>query len=247
MDHDLRHFHAGADSVDDLMPPPPAPRQAWMLTFADLVSLMLTFFVMLFAMSSVQIDKWEQIADALSKTMEPAPNPNAQPGPAARYNIGTVFRRKAIDLDYLEGVLLDVTAETPQLNDAKVQVLDDRLVISLPGDILFQPRSAVMSKAASGAVVALGGYLRNLSNQIEVVGHTSPSDPGGSYTSNWELSIGRAASVANALKDAGYSDDIFVSGVADTRFKELADLPERERMRIANRVDIAILSAKKGQ
>lgn len=37
---------------------------AWMLTFTDLVSLMLTFFVMLFSMSTVQIDKWDAITDS---------------------------------------------------------------------------------------------------------------------------------------------------------------------------------------
>ena len=42
------------------------PSKAWMITFTDLVSLMLTFFVMLFAMSNVKIDKWESMIDVLS-------------------------------------------------------------------------------------------------------------------------------------------------------------------------------------
>ena len=56
---------------EESQPKQDAPSVAWMVTFTDLVSLMLTFFVMLFSMSSVKVDVWEKIIDALNRTVDP--------------------------------------------------------------------------------------------------------------------------------------------------------------------------------
>ena len=45
--------------------------QMWLLTFTDLVSLMLTFFVMLFSMSNVKLDRWDNVIDSLSQSLAP--------------------------------------------------------------------------------------------------------------------------------------------------------------------------------
>ena len=44
---------------------------AWMVIFTDLISLMLTFFVLLFSMSNLQLDRWENLIDVLSRTLSP--------------------------------------------------------------------------------------------------------------------------------------------------------------------------------
>jgi chemotaxis protein MotB len=74
----------------DEMPPAPPPDRVWMVIFTDLVSLMLTFFVLLFAMSSVQFDRWKAMTEALSQTLNPA-RERADPVPAAQYNIADAF------------------------------------------------------------------------------------------------------------------------------------------------------------
>jgi len=55
---------------DPSCPPAESQRssQAWLVTFTDLVALMLTFFVMLFAMSKVEQRKWQNLTDALART-----------------------------------------------------------------------------------------------------------------------------------------------------------------------------------
>ena len=86
-----------------------------------------------------------------------------------------------------------------------------------------------------------GGVLRNIGNQIGINGHTDPSPPKGQgYDSNWELSIARAAAVANALRRSGYADDIVAFGYASSRFEELPEIAEAERLALARRVDIVI-------
>ena len=133
-------------------------------------------------------------------------------------------------------------AEDEVLAHSRIIRLEDRLVIALPGDLLFAPARADLSEKARQAVFNLGGVLRNIGNQIGIDGHTDPvSVTGGAYTSNWELSLARAAAVADALRRSGYTEDIVVYGFADSRFSQLPDLPVDQRRALGRRVDIVVL------
>jgi chemotaxis protein MotB len=213
---------------------------AWMVIFTDLVSLMLTFFVLLFSMSTIQVDRWNDVIDALSQSLNPT-STKAQSSATASFNIATLFRKRAINLDYLTSVLDEAVANDDLLFNSQLMRLEDRLVIALPGDLLFQPGKAVLADNAKKALFNLGGVLRNIGNQIGINGHTDPVPPAGTeYTSNWELSMARATAVANALKQSGYTEDIIAFGYADSRFKELPDMPETARSALGRRVDIVV-------
>ena len=213
---------------------------AWLITFTDLVSLMLTFFVLLFSMSNIKVDRWNDVIDALSQSLNPS-STKAQSSATASFNIATLFRKRAINLDYLASVLEEAVAKDEILNTSQLMRLEDRLVIALPGDLLFQPGKAVLAENARKALFNLGGVLRNIGNQVGINGHTDPAPPsGGNYTTNWELSMGRAAAVANALKRSGYTDDIIAFGYSSSRFEELPELPQAQRLALARRVDIVV-------
>ncbi|MCH8213857.1 MAG: OmpA family protein [Proteobacteria bacterium] len=222
-------------------PETPAQKKAWMIIFTDLVSLMLTFFVMLFAMSNVKVDKWDSMIDALSQSLNVS-RAKAVVTSSAEYNVATIVRKQAINLDYLASVLEKTVAEHEMLAHSRIMRLEDRLVIALPGDLLFTPARADLSEKAREAVFNLGGVLRNIGNQIEINGHTDPVPAtGGEYASNWELSLARAAAVANALRRSGYTEDIVALGFADSRFSQLPDLPTDQRHALGRRVDIVVL------
>lgn len=224
-----------------------AAERAWLVTFTDLVSLMLTFFVLLFSMSNVKVGDWENIIDSLSRTLRPTPDVEIKEQ-TATFNIGTIYRRQAIDLNYLSGVIEEGINDIELLSDAQVMLLEDRLVIALPGDQLFEAGKAVMTKRARDAMFVFGGMFRNIGNEIGVNGHTDSTRPAGdAYTSNWELSTGRAAAVANALRAAGYEDDIIAFGYADSRFKQLPQVPDEQRRSLARRVDIVVLPTAVGR
>ncbi len=213
---------------------------AWMITFTDLVSLMLTFFVLLFSMSNIKVDRWNDVIDALSQSLNPAAV-KAQSSATSSFNIATLFRKRAINLDYLTSVLEEAVAKDELLENSQLMRLEDRLVIALPGDLLFEPGKAVLAENAKKALFNLGGVLRNIGNQIGINGHTDPTPPSGSnYTSNWELSMGRATAVANALKRSGYTEDIIAFGYASSRFTELPEMPQPERSALGRRVDIVV-------
>jgi chemotaxis protein MotB len=213
----------------------------YLVTFTDTVSLVLTFFVMLFAMSNVQVERWKEMVDTLSQALNPARQATISV-PTEQFNIASVFRKRAINLDYLMAVLEENMVDDPLLARSRLTRLEDRLVISLPGDLLFDPGSALLSEKARQALFDLGGVLRNIANQIIVSGHTDPQPTrGGEYASNWELSMARAVAVSNALRRSGYLQEITALGYADARLLDLPPMPTEERYALARRVDLAIM------
>lgn len=213
----------------------------WIVTFTDLVSLMLTFFVMLFAMSNVKSNQWDDMTDAFSRQLNPSKQKQVAAA-TAEYTISTVYRRRAIDLDYLVSVLEKIIRDDDVLAQSNLVRLDDRLLIALPGDLLFQPGSAILAPEAERTLFNLGGILRNIGNAVAINGHTDPTPPhGGTYTSNWELSTARAVAVANFLRRSGYAEDITAVGFADSMFTRLPDVPDEDRKRLGRRVDIVVL------
>lgn len=217
--------------------PPP-----WMLSLADLISLLLTFFVMLFAMSKVKIDRWDEVVDSLSQSITPSPVEDTDE-PMANMNIPRVYRKPAMNLDYLSAVIDDAIDDNPVLGDARMSRDADKLVISLPGDLLFVAGSSNMTPKAKQALFVLGGVLRNIGNRIGVQGHTDPRPLSGrgKFASNWELSLARAGAVANELKKSGYTDYINIYGFAASRYDQLPKLLDEEaRFAMARRVDIVI-------
>ncbi len=153
-----------------------------------------------------------------------------------------VFIPKAVDLDYFRRVLTDKIRGVEVLERATILPLDDRLVISLPADALFERGSATLTEEATSAAMVLSDALQVVGNRVDVIGHTDP-DPVRSelYPSNWELSLARAVVMSLALKDAGYPNQISAFGYADSRFEDLSyELSEKRRYQLGRRVDIVV-------
>jgi chemotaxis protein MotB len=196
------------------IPPPERGTRVWLITFTDLVALMLTFFVMLFAMSNVKLTEWRSIIDSLSQTLRPE-SVKTVPAPSSAFNIGTIFRKRATDIDYLASVLGEAIEGHGVLSQGRIARLDDRLVIALSGDSLFEPDGSGLTENGRQALFVLGGVLRNIGNQIAVNGHADITQAARGYASAWELATARAATAANALRQSGYTDDIVAFGFAD--------------------------------
>ena len=215
--------------------------KTWMVTFSDLISLLLTFFVMLFAMSNVKLGDWEQITDTLQRTLNPTLEEEQIIFQPSDYNISTVIRESGANLDYLASVMEELLSEDELLSASFVMRLDDRVLIALPSDALFGVGRAALTDGAREAMFSLSGVLQNINNQIGVNGHSDRSNPEeGTFDSNWELSVARAAAVGNLLRESGVKQGIVAYGFSDSRYEELPDLPEEERAAMARRVDIVI-------
>ncbi|MDP6343321.1 MAG: flagellar motor protein MotB [Alphaproteobacteria bacterium] len=218
------------------------PDKGWMITFADLMALLLTFFVLLFSMSKVETEAWQALVDALANRLNPS-HESSRPLLESERNAPQLFASRAIDLDYLAGVMQDKIADDPTLRRGLLRRLDDRLVFSLPGELVFEPGQASLHAASEPAMVALGAALQLVGNSVSLIGHSDPSPPppNSPFTSNWDLSLARAVVLANALTASGYPHPLRVLGAADAGYADLSPgLSEGQRQRLSRRVDIVI-------
>ena len=99
--------------------------QSWLLTFADLAALLVTFFVMLFAMSTVEMGKWHDIEESLSLYLNPALL-SQDPGPGVLIELPVIAAQEGTNLDYLAGIVAVQMKEDSILGAALVQRIDDR-------------------------------------------------------------------------------------------------------------------------
>lgn len=224
------------------------PSESWLIIFADLLSLLLTFFVLMFSMSSVQVSKWEAAVKSLSENLNKS---RAQILQIDWHNIeaSLVPQKEALSLSYLKKVFEDKLQYDPILRRSSVTLLDDRLAITLPADLIFEKGQSEFSRDAYKSMQELGAALQSIENKITVVGNTDPEPTSGKYyPTNWELSLVRALSVARLIKQAGYSNNIEIFGNGPSRFDELDDnIPLNERYILARRVDIFIYREDRDQ
>ncbi|WP_259783165.1 OmpA/MotB family protein [Aestuariispira ectoiniformans] len=227
---------------DDVEKAPP-----WLISFGDVTALMLTFFVMLFAMSQVNSEKWDAVISVISTRTKI--DTNLKPNPNAEKNISSVEMLPALPPEYLSGILKEKLADDPVLSKAKVSLMDERVIISLPSRTLFLPESSLMTQSAERSLFRLAGVLNKFGNQIVIEGHTDPSPvKTGAFSSNWELSLARALAVSQYLKQAGYPYDLTAMGEGSGKYRFLnSALSEERRYELARRVDIVIYADAGGQ
>ncbi len=216
-------------------------RPAWLVTFTDLVALMLTFFVMLFAMMSIEAAAWRSVSDSLAEQLRRIDVP-AVVRPDELLDMPDVRVAPGANLDYLSALLERRLAEMPDLAGGRVERRADHLVVSLPGDLLFAAGTATPRAGARSALFEMGGLLRHIENVIEVAGHADPrAVRNGPWPSNWELSLSRAAAVAALLRSAGVRGEVVVLGYGHSRYDTLpVSLEREERLALARRVEILI-------
>ncbi len=221
--------------------------KAWLVVFADLISLLLAFFVMLFAMSNVERPKWLALVNALSPA-DTAKIMTDLPDDSSKLNVAGLVRNNGVNLDYLSAVLRAQMAEKAVFRGSLMQRLDDRLIISIPGDLMFKTGSSEPTKEARSILVILSTVMERSLNRIDIYGHSDPTPiKNNEFPSNWELSINRAAAVAAEIKRAGYKLKIGIFGYADTRFEDISyNLASNKRMEMARRVDVVIRNTAHG-
>ncbi len=194
----------------------------WLLTYADLVTLLLASFVVLFATREAPSPKTIQIIiEAAKKTFRVVGG-----GP---YGQGEKpFQGGRGVLPNEETIRREIKQETPQTPDPhkaaeeelesmaasmgkevtsmgkyacpqgmKCVELPSGMQVSIPGDLLFDSGSSGLRASALEKLDGLGKYISASSGEVRFEGHTD-SDPISSavFPSNWELSAARAAAVA---------------------------------------------------
>ena len=218
--------------------------QAWMVTFTDLVALLLAFFVLLFSMSVVERYKWQNLVRSLAGNMDSLETREG-PKPAIEFQIDQIRPAPGTDLDYLTPVIERQLAAAPDLAGAVLWRKEGKTVVTLPAARLFETGSSEISPGARATVYAMSRLLQTLDNRIEVHGHSAPGagdgDEAGDEAAGWESSLARAAALTAALTAAGYRGGISARGYGPVRHDE-PGLPARRQgaASLDARIDVVI-------
>ncbi|HYH38154.1 MAG TPA: flagellar motor protein MotB [Azospirillum sp.] len=183
-----------------------ARKTIWLVSFTDLMSLLLAFFVLMFSMTEPQVQRWTKMAQGLSTRSTATGPSDAPPVPSAAFNAATIETELAINLDYLGALLHGQVAESAELAGVQVVREDDRVVIGLPGEVLFEKNAPMFSPRGRRVLYLLGAVVGRIGNRIEVVGHAEREDVPADRA--WERSLGRAVAVAQALREHGYRREL---------------------------------------
>ncbi len=183
-------------------------RSIWLISFTDLICLMLGFFVLAFSMSEPVTPRWQALATSLATR-------GIDGRRGAIFNIAMLDARSPINLDYLANLLRGQFSGNPDLAGVNAARQDDRVVIGLPDDSLFEGDQTRFSERGRQILFVLGGVLGRIGNRIEITGHAGLERPGAeTERDTWELSLARAVAVGTALRQAGYQRHLVVRSMA---------------------------------
>lgn len=217
----------------------------WLITFTDVMALMLTFFVLLYSMAQPDVEKWQEITGAMTRQFNEYFAPEWQAGANDTISIDKISYRSALNLDYLSGLMKESLRGTEEAEKIVFLPQTDTLMISMPQDLLFESGRAVVSTEGQRLLFTLGGVLSRINNAIEIVGHSDPRPISGAndaFRSNWDLSLMRAVNVADVLRNVGYERKITVRGSAAGRYNDLPNtMDESIRQDLSRRVDIVVM------
>lgn len=223
---------------------PPAASNVWLISFTDIMALMLTFFVLLFSMSEPEKDDWSKVAHVLQVEFNKFEGPNAFRNIYDALNVRKIGYDKALDLSYLKLLMERLIEKNKSLSAITLQSENNALIISLPDSLLFQTGKTDLSEEGSQALFPLAGMLSRIDNRVEIVGHTDPRplSSESAFPSNWELSLSRALVVAGVLENLGYSKPLIVRGLSSGRYNMLPDdMSEAKKQSVSRRVDIILM------
>jgi len=179
--------------------PPAAPqRRLWLITFVDLVMLLLAFFVLLFSMTSIDQQRFAAVARSYTDVFSGAGGGKEIPvGPV---RIPPVTRTPGDDLAYLEAVLRTTFAAGPDLSVIQFRLTPQYLILLVPAQGMAGTGAETFDDTTRNRFFQLGGVLSNLSNRIAIVAPVSA----GTGASAWLVAAARARNAMAALHAAGY-------------------------------------------
>jgi len=248
--------------------PQPENHERWLVSYADFITLLFAFFVVMFASSQTDKARAKQISEAVEKALENGKSVGVPPA-VAKILGGTVddkgqgnammkgpggaqhAAKEASDdsvielLPSLQRLTKDLESE---IREGKLEMrMEARgLVISLKQSAFFPSGQAVIDTKNLPTLKKVADVIRELPNAIQLEGHTDAIPiHNAQFKSNWELSCARAIAVMDVLCGTFElrQDRFSVVGRAQTAPLDTNDTPEgRARNR---RVDLIIMNSMK--
>ncbi len=190
--------------------PKEGEEEGWHLSLADLMALLLCFFILLAAISSFNARKYQNVAKIMAQAMGVPSAP-----------------REEIDLDELQRRIASLLNTAELVENVEVRRRLEGVVVDIRGGLLFPSAEARLNESAEPILTAMAARLKATDYQVEVEGHTDDLPIATDrFPSNWELSAARAAAVARFLINEGLEPKrLTIIGRADTRPLAANDSP----------------------
>lgn len=213
-----KHKHAAHDEHPD---------ERWLLTYADMITLLMALFIVMFSISNVNKGKFDELSKSLNSAFNGPPvmsggeaiketgAESGVPTPAAappRPSLQEAFapqssgqassaQEEQADLKRLEQMIQAAAAKAGIKDKVQTEVSPDGLTVRLKTDgLLFDSGSAAIKSGALPIIEDLARLLRaDGRHAVMVSGHTDTQPINGQYPSNWELSGARASAVVRQL------------------------------------------------
>lgn len=183
----------------------------WLVSYADFITLLFAFFVVMYSISSINVGKYRVLSDAMTTAFNPKLGVEIQPGS----QLGVSVQRAPIALGAegqaarkaLEDTAMKIKQDMKDLiEQGKITVKGNEkwLEVEINSSILFASAQAKLSPQAKQILSQLSANFRNAPNPLYVSGYTDniPINTV-KYASNWELSAARAASVVRLFAEQG--------------------------------------------
>lgn len=189
--------------------------QDWLITYSDLVTLILVFFLLLIGLSTVDYKRYSKAVESIKKAL----------GGKIEQEIIEALEKAGPGEVELKKLHQQVEAliESENLRETMAVELNEKgLVITSQGSLFFRTASAEVLPGPQAFLVKVADLIRKLPYRVEVEGHTDDLPiRTARFPSNWELSASRAAAVTRFLITQG--------GVSPERFSAIGYAQYRPR------------------
>lgn len=237
--------------------------ERWLLTYADMITLLLALFIVLFAMATVDPAKFSKLKSALSQefngqVLEGGSSfQDGSENPLSGFDASQVSPSRSVDIEAAAGAQAQEKYKKTKESVArlakskslkgkiKLAETDRGIVIRLMGDAFFASGSAQILPELRGEIARIAEAVAADDHYIAVEGHTDGAPIAtAEFPSNWELSVLRAANVGHELISKGVEHShLRITGFADTQPVKQPGHPEQS-VAENRRVEIVLMSAK---
>ncbi|MBD3336459.1 MAG: OmpA family protein [Candidatus Eisenbacteria bacterium] len=207
--------------VKDRRPPPEDSEEgapAWVVTFGDMMSLLMVFFVLIVSFSTMDVIKYRSLVGSL-KTAFGAKDASMIAGQVGQPSFVEMMNRRRFDTESVADVQEEIKKQNLE-KQVSVSRSERGVVLRIRGRLLFDLGSAELRGEAGELLQKVSGVLREHPRTVLVEGHTDNLPISTVlYRSNWELSAARAAAVVRFLVEAAEFDPnrLAVLGLGETR------------------------------
>ena len=219
---------------------------AWIVTFGDLMSLLLCFFVLLLSFSEMDRKKYKIVSGSLANAFGIQRDTPVFDSPKAQKIIGKEFDQAVIinkiQEKLVKPIIVEIETNFQEMKDLiEVDVSENQVAIRLMGETTFDLGKAEIRPQMLPLLVKIGALLKGTRGEIIIAGHTDNLPlRGGPYKSNLGLSMARAASVADFFLKKASIEPKRISTMGFGKHRPLASNDTRHGREKNRRVEIIL-------